>query len=169
MRFENGLTIANDGVFSCMATEEGVQLTLLNGSSYVAHRIGDRPLIDTTRYVGSIEQGNHTFCFRVGKLAYGTEENFACEFNQAPYALNMYPHGEGKKESLAWSFDERLSLVSMRKVGEKQVIRLINNSENAFATEITLFGKTTVLTFGKFEVKTLAFENGEIIELAEML
>ena len=51
----------------------------------------------------------------------------------------------------------------------KQVIRLINNSENAFATEITLFGKTTVLTFGKFEVKTLAFENGEIIELAEML
>ena len=66
MRLNSGLTIANDGTFSAVGDETGAYMTLLNGSMYCAHLIGDRPLIDYTRFITPIEIGWHTFNYRIG-------------------------------------------------------------------------------------------------------
>jgi hypothetical protein len=49
------------------------------------------------------------------------------------------------------------------------MVRLINNYKEAAETTCTVFDKTMNLSFGKYEVKTLLYKNGELKEHDSML
>jgi hypothetical protein len=66
--------------------------------------------------------------------------------------------------------DDIVSLVTMKKADDKDatIFRLLNNSNMEVKTSLSVNSATLPLSFGKYEVKTIVYENGELRE-EEML
>ena len=93
-------------------------------------------------------------------------------FCQKPYTLNVYPHGNGTylKESPVVLSDNDITLSCFRKLeDETYMIRLFNNLDAARKCDCTVKGATLSLEFGKYEVKTLLYQNGTLCEHDSML
>jgi len=166
------LTIFKDGTYGCSLEDGVLYLNLLNGSVYCAHPVGDLPIIDRERFNRYIDLGRHEFTLRLELCDKTAAERKAAAFTQKPYALNFYPHGTGERhETPAVTLsDGTVSLSCFRKVSpDTYMVRLINNAEEGRACDCTVFGQSVSLKFGKFEVKTLLFKNGELTEQRSML
>ena len=166
------LSVFKDGTYGCSVEDGKLYLTLLNGSVYCAHPIGDLPIIDEERFNYYIDLGRHEFKFRLEVCREEELEKKATAFTQQPYALNFYPHGTGEKreESAIKLSNENVTLSAFRKVDEDTyMIRLINNFSKCAKCDCTVFDKTLCLSFGKYEVKTLLYKNGELKEHDSML
>jgi hypothetical protein len=168
MRLGGGLTVANDGTFSAVGDETGAYMTLLNGSMYCAHLIGDRPLIDYTRFIAPIEIGWHTFNYRIGYVEEGKEESFATAFNQKQFALVFFPHGNGREVEAKWNIPKDITLVANRTVKTGKEVRLFNNSSEKKAINALIDGVSVDLSFGAYELKTVLIKDGkaEICDMA---
>ena len=99
-------------------------------------------------------------------------ERKAAAFTQKPYALNFYPHGDGaKKETSAITLsNENIAISSFRKVAvDTYMVRLVNNFKEKADCKCRVFDKTATLSFGKYEVKTLLYKDGDLKEHNSML
>ena len=99
-------------------------------------------------------------------------EKKAAAFTQKPYALNFYPHGTGVKKEVSpiTISNANVSLSALRKVKEDTyMVRLINNYKEGAECVCSVFDKSINLSFGKYEVKTLIYANGELKESDSML
>ena len=99
-------------------------------------------------------------------------EKKATAFTQKPYALNFYPHGGGEKKELSSIVlsNENVTLSAFRKVDkETYMVRLVNNFNKDVSCKCTVFDKTLELNFGKYEVKTLIYKDGQLTESNSML
>lgn len=166
MRLESGLTVANDGTFSAVGDETGAYLTLFNGSMYCAHRIGDRPLIDYSRFIAPIEIGWHTFNYRIGYVEEGEEETFATAFNQKQYALVFFPHGEGRERKEKWSIPQDITLVAVRRTKTGKEVRLFNNSADKKSVNALIDGVKVNVEFDKYQMITV-FIRGDKAEICQ--
>ena len=169
---DNVLSVLKNGTYGCSLVDGKMYISLLNGSVYCAHPIGDLPILDKERFQRYIDLGRHEFTFRLEVCKEEELENKAASFTQPPYALNFYPHGSGEKKetcSVVLS-DKNVSLSAFRKSSaDCYMIRLINNDKVAKKCDCTVFGQTIALDFGKYEVKTLLYKNGELVEHNSML
>lgn len=166
------LTVFKDGTYGCSLEDGVLYITLLNGSVYCAHPIGGLPIIDEERFNRYIDIGRHEFTFRLELCDQADLEHKAASFTQKPYALNFYPHGTGMRHetSAVTVSDKAVSLSCFRKTDEDTyMVRLINNTEEGRTCDCTMFGKSLTLDFGKFEVKTLLYKDGELTEQRSML
>ena len=164
------LAIYNNCIYGVSCANNALSLTLLNGSAYAAHPIGDRPLVDSERYIQYIEDGKRDFSFRIGVCDTEELSSNALKFVQKPYALNVFPHGEGKRHESTLSIDNSaISLHAFKaSKGGGYVIRLFNNNEVSEKCTLSVFGSTKELTFKRFEIKTLRYYNGAITESKEI-
>lgn len=164
---ENVLSVYANYIGGCSVEQGVLYLTLLNGSVYCAHPIGDLPIVDDKRCNDYMEKGRHTFSFRLSLDKRSNLEKNATEFTQKPYLLNGYPHGKGngKKEQLVVLSNDNITLSSLRMI-EKEVweIRLFNNSINVVKCDCRVFDSTLELSFGTYEVKTLHYSKGILVE-----
>lgn len=163
----NMFALFKDGTYGCSIENGMLYITLLNGSVYCAHPIGERPIIDEERFNRYIDLGRHKFSFRLEVCKEEELERRATEFTQKPYALNFYPHGNGtkKEESPIKLSDKNITISSFRKVAENTYeVRLINNFNEKTECNCSVFGKSIELAFGKYEVKTLCYKNGKLKE-----
>ncbi len=169
---EKAFTVFKDGTYGCSVEDGKLYITLLNGSVYCAHPVGDLPIIDEERFNYYIDLGRHEFKFRIEICKEEELEKKATAFTQKPYALNFYPHGGGEKKeqsSIVLS-NENVTLSAFRKVDkETYMVRLINNFNKGASCKCTVFDKTVELAFGKYEVKTLIYKNGQLTERNSML
>jgi alpha-mannosidase len=170
---ENGekcLAVFNNCAYSFSYANNSLLLTLLNGSAYAAHPIGDRPLVDENRYIHYIEEGRRTFDFRIAVTDRKNLDSQAQQFVQKPYALNVFPHGEGRRSEDAFTVDnEAISLHAFKRSKKGGYIaRLFNNNPSLESCEISVFGVRKKLKFGKFEIKTLKYDGGKLLELKEI-
>ena len=166
------LTVFKDGTYGCSYENDKLYLDLLNGSVYCAHPIGELPIMDTERFQRYIDLGRHEFSFRLELCDLKDVERKAAAFTQKPYALNFYPHGNGARhETPAVTLsDETVALSCFRKVDpDTYMVRLYNGVNGDKTCTCTVFGKTIDLSFGKYEVKTLLYKNGELTEQRSML
>ncbi|MBQ7913013.1 MAG: hypothetical protein IJ308_04605 [Clostridia bacterium] len=166
------LAVFKDGTYGCSIEDGKLYLSLLNGSVYCAHPVGELPIIDETRSNRYIDLGRHEFTFRLEVCKESELEKKAAAFTQKPYALNFYPHGDGvkKEESPVHISAENVSLSTLRKVDEDTyMVRLVNNYKEGVDCVCSVFGKSISLSFGKYEVKTLLYKNGELREHDSML
>ena len=166
------LTVFKDGTYGCSYENDKLYLDLLNGSVYCAHPIGELPIMDTERFQRYIDLGRHEFSFRLELCDLKDVERKAAAFTQKPYALNFYPHGNGARhETPAVTLsDETVALSCFRKVDpDTYMVRLFNGIDGDKTCTCTVFGKTIDLSFGKYEVKTLLYKNGELTEQRSML
>jgi len=167
---EKALALYNDCTYGFSCQDSTIYATLLRGVAYCAHPIGDNPLIDTDRYIHSIEEGRHTFRFRISYDPVSQLENKAAEFMNVPYALNFFPHGrkpaaEGLEKQLVIE-NREISLVAFYQEGDRYILRLLNNQDKQTTAEISLCGVNYTAAFGKYEAKTLCYEEGALKEQA---
>lgn len=169
--FQNGeqvLTIYNNCTFGFSAEGNDLYATLLRGAAYCAHPIEDRALIDVNRFIPYIEQGKHSFCFRLSYDKREELENNAQEFVNPPYSLNFFPHGNGGEvQPVLWVENRAVSLSAFCRTGKGYTLRLVNNNDRGVETGLTLRGRQYHLNFGKYEVKTFAFDGNDLVEQAE--
>ena len=166
------LTLFKDGTYGCSIEDGKLYIDLLNGSVYCAHPVDQLPIIDEERFNYYIDLGRHTFTFRLQVCKEEELEKKATAFTQKPYALNFYPHGNGTKKETSPIVlsNENITLSTLRKVDvDTYMVRLINNFSAPAETTCTVFDKTMNLSFGKYEVKTLLYKNGELKEHDSML
>ena len=169
---EQALTLYNDSTYGFSCQESALCATLLRGVAYCAHPIGNNPLIDTDRYISSIEEGRHSFRFRIACDPVSQLENKAAEFMNVPYTLNYFPHGDkpagAELENQLVICNKDISLVAFYSEGERYILRLLNNQEKETTAEISLCGKNYTVSFGKYEAKTLCYAEGELTQQAYM-
>ncbi|MDR0856733.1 MAG: alpha-mannosidase [Clostridiales bacterium] len=170
---EQTLAVLNDGVYgsSCKGAEIG--LTLLRGAVYAAHPVEGRPIILQDRLADRIDMGERFFNFKLlagSTAAIGaTLDRKAQTFNEKPFAVNLFPSGDGEAPvGTVRLSDDTVVLTAFKKAerGAGYILRLFNNTDKRAETRLTVFGTESALTFKKYEIKTLRYADGKITECA---
>ncbi len=168
------LAILKNGCYGSHYENGSLYLSLVRGVTYCAHPINSRPLLPTDRFTKKIDQGENNFSFRLIFTDTDKLERKALEYCEKPYALNIFPipskiKGTPFKINLS---DDTITLVTLKKAdGEKDkfILRLFNNTDSAKTTDLTINDAKISLTFTKFEVKTIIYENNRFKEAKELL
>ena len=148
-------------------------MSLVRGATYCAHPIGHRELVPMDRFTKKIDQGENRYSFRLTVANRNQLERKATEFIEKPYALNIFPIPNNNKFS---DFKIELggdiiSMPAFKKAYGKDamIFRLLNNTPDSVDSYIKLNGKYLPLSFGKYEVKTVVYEDGVLSESYELL
>ncbi len=168
------VALLNNGVYGSHYENGSLYMSLCRGVTYCAHPIGQRELIPTDRFTKKIDQGENNYSFRLTLAKRNQLERRAEEFNLKPYALNIFPipASASKFKDLEISLGEDIiSMPTVKKAYGKDAVifRLLNNTQNGVDSYIKVNDKQLNLTFGKYEVKTVIYENGELTESYELL
>ena len=171
---KNVFAILNKSTYGCSFENNVIKLSLLRGATYCAHPVDDMPIIYYNKYIDVTDLGENEFWFRIGVFDCDTLEKEAMEFVQPSYALSVGPTGENYEKPVDCKVvlsNPNISLVAMKKQYKKDsvVFRLFNNSDANAETELRIGQNASHLSFGKFEVKTLVYEQGKLTESYEMI
>ncbi len=166
------LAIFNNCIYGNSYNDGNIELSLVRGIGYCVHPIYDRPLMPEGRYIRRADQGEISYSFRLCVCKENELERLATEFNQRPYALNVFPIKTDIEETIAEIklTNKNITLVTLKKseLVDGYILRLINNYSKPASTRVYIDDRFIDLEFGKYEVKTVEF-NGEFAELDEML
>lgn len=173
---EQALAISNLGTHGASMKNGNLMITLLRSPCYSGHKILNRDILSSDRYTPRCDQGERKFAF---DLMFGesttvrrTISREAQAFNEAPFAVNLFPHGAGEKHKpLLELEDDTVQLIAFKKsCTDGYILRLFNNnpSETETVVRMSLFHLEQRLRFGKFEVKTLRLKNGTLQECEQM-
>ncbi len=174
---EKSLAVMNTGTYGSHYENGAIYLSLVRGVSYCAHPIRERQLIPTDRFVKKIDQGENNFSFRLAVVPTSRIERATQEFVQKPYGLNIFPTKvassvtENAKEFSVSLEDEVISVVTIKKADDKDalIFRLLNNSKNGVETALNVCKNRLPLSFGKYEVKTVVYDENGLREVEELL
>lgn len=168
------IALLNTGVYGSHFENGCLYMSLCRGVTYCAHPICERELIPMDRFTKKIDQGENNYSFRLTHTGRDFLERKAQELVQKPYALNIFPI-PSKNENVG-SLDISLGgdIISMPTVkkaydGDGVIFRLLNNTPKGVESYIAVNGARIDLTFGKYEVKTVVYENGKLTESYELL
>lgn len=169
---EKALVIYNNcGLHSSSKQGDNLYITLLNGSAYCAHPTDEHHSLfpDPTRFVEDVERGAHDFSLRVAVNEKGECEKFANEFNQKPYALSFFPHGDGKvaRNAILLSDDSVVVSAFKRLQSGKYLIRLYNGSDEKKTVAVKVADAEKEVEFGGYTFISLVYADGKI-EVSEL-
>ncbi|MBO5312975.1 MAG: alpha-mannosidase [Clostridia bacterium] len=168
------VALLNTGVYGSHYENGSLYMSLVRGVTYCAHPIGQRELIPTNRFTKKIDQGENSYSFRLTVANRSQLQRRTDEFVMKPYGLNVFPVPAGpasvKDVEISVGGDV-IAMPTVKKVyGKDSVIfRLQNNTEDRVESYIKVNGSTLSLTFGKYEVKTVLYQNGSLTESYEMI
>ena len=168
------VALLNRAVYGSHYENGAIYMSLVRGATYCAHPIADRELLPTDRFTKKIDQGEHNYSFRLTVAPRASLERRASEFVQRPYALNIFPIPTAERAPLPFPIrvgGEVISLPTVKKAYGRDalILRLQNNTAGAVESFVEICGKRLSLSFGKYEVKTVLYEDGELSESYEML
>ena len=149
-------------------------MSLLRGATYCAHPIGNRELITSDKFTKKIDQGENRYSFRLTVANRNQLERKAAEFIEKPYALNIFPIPSKSNDFSDLDIElggDIISMPAFKKAHGKSsmIFRLLNNTPENVESYIKLNGQHLPLSFGKYEVKTVVYENGALSESYELL
>ena len=174
MEYEDGkcLAVMNTNTYGSHFENGALYLSLVRGAGYCVHPIKARQFIPDNRYIKRMDQGESCFSFRIGLLERDRLERATQEFVQKPYAQNIFPtKAQIERRSFAVSLeDDSVALITAKKADGRNavVLRLHNNTDAPVKTVLHVQGQSLPLDFGKFEVKTVIFENGALFESEQL-
>ena len=90
-------SVINDCLYAGKVEDGYIHLTLLCGVGYCFHPIFNLPVYPEDRYLPRIDTGRFAFKFRIMQGNVADIYREAELFNQAPYAVNVFPTGENSK------------------------------------------------------------------------
>ena len=167
------LSLMNTGVYGSHFENNTLYMSLVRGVTYCAHPIGQRQLIPLDRFTKKIDQGESSYSFRLTVTKREQLERKTQEFTEKPYALNIFPiPSENKLKELDISVGGNIiSMNTVKKSYDKDAIifRLLNNTPRSEESYLKVNDAKLNLSFGKYEVKTVVYENGKLTESYELL
>lgn len=147
-------SVINDGIYGGRYRNGNIELTLLRGAGYLFHPIGDRPLYPSDRYLPRIDCGRYEYNFRIFRGNVSSVCMQALEFNEQPYAVNIFPTGSGKKCAAVYT-DTPVVMPVCRPYGKGLMFRFYN-PENA--------GKNFVLSVNGIDGEITVY-SGEVVSV----
>ena len=164
---EKSLVIYNNcGLHSSSKRGDDLYLTLLNGSAYCAHPTDERHSLfpDPTRFVEDVERGSHDFSLRVMVNGKDQCEKFANEWNQKPYALSFFPHGNGKvSQNAVLISDDGVVISAFKKLQSGgYLVRLYNGSNKRKNVSVKIADAERKIEFGSYAFQSLVYSDGKI-------
>lgn len=171
---EKCVALLNRNVYGSHFENGSIYMSLVRGATYCAHPIGNRELIPTDKFTKKIDQGENNYSFRLTVTDRECLERKATEFVEKPYALNIFPipskSGAGEALDIELGGDV-ISMPALKKAfgRDAMIFRLLNNTPDSVESFIKVNGQKLPLRFGKYEVKTVIYENGELTESYELL
>lgn len=171
---EKCLAVLNNSSYGSHFENGALYLSLVRGVTYCAHPIENRPIIPTDRFTKKIDQGESSFSFRLGVYKREALERAACEFARPPYALCVFPASSKVAPSRDFSItltDSAIAVMTIKKADKRNAVllRLINNTPDSRKTVLSVANTSLALDFGKYEVKTVLYENGALTESDRMI
>lgn len=168
------LALLNNGVYGSHFENGCLYMSLVRGVTYCAHPIGERELIPKDRFTKKIDQGENNYSFRLTLVSRDKLERKTEEFIKKPYALNIFPIPKGKDANIPLDISiggDIISLPTVKKAYDKNalIFRLLNNTPKCVESYIKVNGSELKLSFGKYEVKTVIYENKTLSESYELL
>ena len=166
--------VVTNPVYGSHFENSALYMSLVRGVTYCAHPIGERPLIPMDRFTKKIDQGENNYSFRLTVTNRNQLERRTAEFVETPYCLNIFPVPmEGVSyRPLDISVDgDIIAMPTVKKAYGKDalIFRLHNNTGNSVDSGIRVNTTHLPLSFGKYEVKTVVYENGTLTESYELL
>ena len=174
---QNAFAVINNGLYGFRNEEAALALTLVRAAAFSAHPIQNRRITPADRYVPRMDQGELEYSFR---LLFGSQDEVcgdleaeAAIFNQTPFALNVFPSGQGQPVEGAALFlsDRGITLAAFKQSEQGDyIVRLQNQNEGKKTTKLQCppLAIDCEITFGPFEVKTFRVRRGSAKECAEM-
>ena len=171
---EKCLALLNQDVYGNHYENSAIYASLVRGITYCAHPIMDRPLMPEGRFTKKVDQGENRFSFRLTVAPREALERKTQEFTMKPFALNIFPvpaNTTGIGDFKVELGDGVTTLAAMKKADGKEaiILRLLNNSPEGRASHVCVNGAMLPLNFGKYEVKTVVYENGTLSESYELI
>lgn len=171
---EKCLSLLNKSVYGSHYEDGALYMSLVRGVTYCAHPIGERQLIPSDRFTKKIDQGENNFSFKLTLVNRTQLERKAQEFIQPPYALNIFPVSGEKPANGSFEMslgNDIISMPTIKKMYGKNalIFRLLNNTPDEKESYIQVNNQRLNLNFGKYEVKTVVYENGFLKESYELL
>lgn len=163
--------VINDGVYGGKVENGYIYLTLLRGAGYCVHPIFERDLYPKDRYLPRIDCGHYVYNIRLFEGSIYEVNKMAEEFNQPPYALNVFPIG-GKIASRNWMkvLGNVISLGIKPTEEGKFVLRIYNPSERAETFSVEFCGKTLQSLAQSRAVVSVVFEGDSLrVETDKMI
>ena len=168
------VALLNKSVYGSHYENGTLYMSLVRGVTYCAHPIGERELIPLDRFTKKIDQGENSYSFRLTVTNRSQLERKALEFTESPYALNIFPIPNENIDINELNVSIGGDIITMNTAkkaygGNAIIFRLFNNTEDNVQSHIKVNGAFLPLAFGKYEVKTVVYENGALNESYEML
>lgn len=142
---DHALTVVNQGCYGSHCKDGSIYLSLVRSAAYSAHPIDDLTVVRQDRFLPRIDQKELLFRFRIcgGEAAQrrAAVDQEAQLFNEAPYALNVFPSGLGEKPVPAVILSDKRVLLNALyhdSLTGQQVIRLWNAVPEAVTTTVEL-------------------------------
>lgn len=173
---KKSFAVLNNCIYGCSFHDNSIFLSLARGAAYCAHPIEDRELLPPKKYVHRMDQAQLNYNFRITVCDTDALERESQEFNQKPYALNMFPTGMGDHlsgEDTAALINENKNIVlSVAKLSNGSsgcIFRLYNSSEKEQTTVLKIGDACISLSFERSEIKTVRFVDGGFVESDEIV
>ena len=166
------LYVINDGVYGSSFSEGEIRISLLRSAGYCTHPIPSRKLIPDARFLPRFDQGERLYTFLIDVCNsddLGNADRDAMIHSEKPYALNLFPSGNGEKTKSAVVLDcANLGISAFKKSqsNDGYILRVYENSgKKAEASfEVENLGIKHKFFMSEFEVKTFLLKDNYVAE-----
>ena len=160
------------GVHSVSKKNKNIYLTLLNGAMYCAHPLGKGTSVvpDRNRYLEYIETGTHDFEFRLSVNEISECEKISQQFNEKIYAIQYYPHGDGKTsiKNIIELSNSNIVITAFKKMNNGDyLLRLYNGYDKKQSSQFVIKDIKINVSLNKYEFKTYQFDGKSIREIKD--
>ncbi len=171
---ERCIALLNRDVYGSHYENGSLYMSLVRGITYCAHPIQKRPLIPTDRFTKKADQGENRYSFRLTVCGRTALERKTQTFVTKPYALNIFPvptDTSGIGDFNIELGDNATAVTAIKKADGRDaiLIRVLNNTPDTVTSFIRVNEEKLPLVFGRYEVKTVVYENGALSESYELL
>ena len=160
---KEGFYVLNKGTYGGSSDGRQLRISLLRTACYAAHPINDRPIVPAGRFNDYIDLGRREFT-----LKFATEredlDRQAQQFNEGVRALSFFPSGNGQMPAPMLEVKEPHMLLTAITGNETDgyYFRLYNASEEPGEATVCCKGREYTVPFGKYEVKRLKLQGGQL-------
>lgn len=166
------LEIVTPSTFASSCKDGEIRFTLHRAATYCAHPVPDRPLLRDNIFTPKIDQHQCDYSFRLQIANENELSKNAREFIEKPYAQNIFPTVDERTDNgfEIVTDNGNIDVVTIKKSEQKNgyIVRLFNNSEKEAATVLKCGNAEKNFVFGKFEVKTVLYNENGLTEFTEM-
>ena len=159
---EDIFAVINDGVYAGKSDGENLYITLLRGAGYCMHPIPDRELYPQDRYLPRIDCGRYEYTFRIFKGKIFDVFESAEQFNNLPYALNIFPVGGEGDISSKICVNGQVVLSTIKPCDDGGfVVRAYNPNEKAVDFSVVIQDDKQNFKANAHEIVSVKVQNGK--------